>query len=207
MLINVNGQQQVVALLAEEVIGFSPDNGTTSGGIRIRPATDWRSVAGVGARQHPVRVVGVRHRQPRAGVASGERTDDGARAVARPADPVAFGTVIRRGDFVYLSSGHSGPAFMTAVNVKTGQVAWQQRGFAKAQLLYADGKFVMLDEDGTLALATATPQQFSVLAQAPLLKRIAWTPPTLVGTRLYVATGRRSWRSTSARRRPRVVAR
>ena len=44
----------------------------------------------------------------------------------------------------------------------------------------------MIDEDGALALATATPQKFSLLAQAPLLKRIAWTPPTLVGTRLYV---------------------
>jgi hypothetical protein len=87
---------------------------------------------------------------------------------------------------VVVSSGHSGPAFMTAVNIRTGALAWQQRGLAKAQLLHADGKLVILDEDGTLALATATPQKFEILAQTPLLKKVSWTPPTMVGTRLYV---------------------
>ena len=187
MLINVNGQQQVVALLAEEVIGFSPDDGTilwrhphaTGNGLAISQPV-WgpdnilfvSSAYGTGSRALELRQ------------ANGQTT---VRELwYSPRIQSHFGTVIRRGDFVYLSSGHSGPAFMTAVNVKTGQVAWQQRGFSKAQLLYADGKFVMLDEDGTLALATATPQLFSVLAQTSLLKRIAWTPPTLVGTRLYV---------------------
>ena len=37
-----------------------------------------------------------------------------------------------------------------------------------------------------LALAAATPQRFDVLARTALMKRLAWTPPTLVGTRLYV---------------------
>ena len=59
----------------------------------------------------------------------------------------------------------------------------------------------MIDEDGALALATATPQNFSVLAKASLLKRIAWTPPTLVGRGSTSATGIRSSRSISARRK------
>ncbi len=160
---------------------------SSSGGIRIRPATAWRSVNRCGA---PTTSCSCHRRTaPAAARWNCVRRMDRRRCAScghSPRIQSHFGTIIRRGDFVYLSSGHSGPAFMTAVNVKTGQVAWQQRGFAKAQLLYADGKFVMLDEDGTLALATATPQNFSVLAKAPLLKRIAWTPPTLVGTRLYV---------------------
>ena len=57
---------------------------------------------------------------------------------------------------------------------------------AKAQLLLADGKFILLDEDGTLALARAPPQRFEVISRTALLKKLAWTPPTLVGTRLYV---------------------
>jgi outer membrane protein assembly factor BamB len=187
MLINVDGQQQVVALLAAEVMGFNPNDGTllwrhphpTGNGLAISQPV-WgpdnilfvSSAYGTGSRALEL------HQK------NGQTT---VRELwASPRIMSHFGTVIRRGDFVYLSSGHSGPAFMMAVNVKTGQIAWQQRGFAKAQLLYADGKFVMIDEDGTLALATATPQNFTVLSQAPLLKRIAWTPPTLVGTRLYV---------------------
>ena len=45
----------------------------------------------------------------------------------------------------------------------------------------------MLDEDGTLAIAMVTPS-FQVLSQVALLKRIAWTPPTLVGTSCIFAT-------------------
>lgn len=75
---------------------------------------------------------------------------------------------------------------MTAVELKTGRIGWQTRDFAKAQLLYADGKLIILDEDGELGIARATPERFQVLSRASLLKRISWTPPTLVGTRLYV---------------------
>jgi hypothetical protein len=75
---------------------------------------------------------------------------------------------------------------MSAVELKTGKIAWRRRGFVKAQLLWADGKIILADEDGTLALCRATPQKFEVLSQVSLLQNIAWTPPTLVGTRLYL---------------------
>ena len=76
-----------------------------------------------------------------------------------------FGSVVRAGEFVYLSSGHSGPAFMTAVELKTGRIAWQTRDFSKAQILQADGKLIILDEDGTLGLASATPTASRSLAR------------------------------------------
>jgi len=97
-----------------------------------------------------------------------------------------FGTVIRHGDYLYFSSGHDGPAFMTCMKIQSGELRWQKRGFAKAQLLAADGKLILLDEDGTLALAEATPTEFRVLAQASLLQSLSWTPPTLAGTTLYL---------------------
>ncbi len=99
---------------------------------------------------------------------------------------VHIGTVIRIGDFAYGSSGDFGPAFISAVDMKTGSIAWQDRSFSRAQLLYADGKLVVLDEDGTLGLATVSPQGLKVLARANVLTNLAWTPPTLVGTALYV---------------------
>jgi outer membrane protein assembly factor BamB len=97
-----------------------------------------------------------------------------------------FGTAIQRDGFVYLSSGYDGPVFMMAVELKTGKIEWRDRTFAKAQLLYADGKIVLADQDGTLALCKASPSKFDVLSKASVLQSIAWTPPTLVGTRLYV---------------------
>ena len=45
---------------------------------------------------------------------------------------------IRLGDYVYGTNGQFGPAFLTAVNVETGEEAWQERGFGQSTLLYAD---------------------------------------------------------------------
>ena len=54
------------------------------------------------------------------------------------------------------------------------------------QLLYADGKAILLDEDGNLGLVTLSPTGMKVLARASVLQNLAWTPPTLSGTTLYV---------------------
>jgi hypothetical protein len=35
-------------------------------------------------------------------------------------------------------------------------------------------------------IAYPSPQGFRITAQAPLLTKIAWTPPTVVGTRVYI---------------------
>jgi outer membrane protein assembly factor BamB len=97
-----------------------------------------------------------------------------------------FGTAVRIGDFVYGSSGDFGPSFFSAVSVKTGQVAWQDRGLARASFVYADGRLILLDEDGTLALATVSPEGLKIQARAQVLASKAWTAPTLVGRRLYI---------------------
>jgi len=99
---------------------------------------------------------------------------------------IHIGTAIRIGSSIIGSSGDFGPAFLTAVDVSSGKVLWQGRAFARAQLLYADGKLVILDEDGNLGLATASATGLNVLAKASLLNHLSWTPPTLLGTRLYV---------------------
>ena len=75
---------------------------------------------------------------------------------------------------------------MTAVDIKTGKVLWQDRSFPKATFVYADGKFILVDEDGQVALVTLSAQGMKVIAKANVLEHLAWTPPTLVGTNLYI---------------------
>lgn len=99
---------------------------------------------------------------------------------------IHHGNALALGDYIYGSSGDFGPAFLMCMNIKTGEMAWRERGFSKANCLYADGKMILLDEDGNLALATATPQGLKVLSKCQLLQRTAWTAPTLVGTKLYI---------------------
>lgn len=100
---------------------------------------------------------------------------------------VAVGNVIRGGDVFYgASSNGMGPSFLTAVSAKDGKQLWSERGFAKANLLFADGKLIILDEDGVLALAMHQPEKLDVKSKVSLLKKPAWTPPTLVGEKLYI---------------------
>ena len=62
----------------------------------------------------------------------------------------------------------------------------KQLGSNTAYFVLAEGKFIILDEDGNLALATATPTELKVISKASVLKNLAWTVPTLVETKLYL---------------------
>ena len=96
-----------------------------------------------------------------------------------------FLSAIRLGDFVYGTTGDFGPAFLTALDIKTGQAAWQHRGFGRASLVQAGDKTIIMDEDGDLALARLTPQGATILTQARIFETTTWTAPSLVGTTLY----------------------
>ena len=101
---------------------------------------------------------------------------------------------LRLGDFVYGTSGQGATAIMTATHVATGETAWRARGFSRANMLYADGKALVLQEDGTLSMVTLTPTGMTTLAETVLFNTTSWTVPTLVGSTLY------------ARDRERIVA-
>jgi outer membrane protein assembly factor BamB len=188
MVIDVDGQKQAVVFGGDRIIGLDPATGTelwnhahrTDWGLNISTPV-WNpidhllvfsSAYGTGSRALELRQ------------ASGKTTVREIWAVSRVR--VHIGTIIRVGDTAYMSSGDFGPAFLTAMNVKTGAIEWQDRAFARAQLLYADNKLIVLDEDGTLGIASVSPQGLKVLARASILENRAWTPPTLVGRTLYV---------------------
>jgi len=101
------------------------------------------------------------------------------------------GNPVRVGDHIYGSSGDFGPAFFMGVNMKTGDVAWRERGFSKATCVSGDGKLIILDEDGNLALTTVTPQGMTVHSKCKIAERYAWAAPTLVGKTLYVRDRKR----------------
>jgi hypothetical protein len=92
---------------------------------------------------------------------------------------------LRIGNFVYGTSGQGATAIMTAIEIETGETAWRARGYSRASMIHADGKVLLLEEDGDLILATVTPTKLTTLATMQLFNTRAWTVPTLVGTTLY----------------------
>jgi outer membrane protein assembly factor BamB len=99
---------------------------------------------------------------------------------------IHHGNSVHAGNYVYGSSGDFGPAFFMGMDLPSGKIAWRERGFSKANCVLAAGKLIILDEDGQLALATATPDGLTVHSKCKLLEKYAWAAPTLVGTKLYI---------------------
>jgi hypothetical protein len=94
--------------------------------------------------------------------------------------------VVRSDDYVYGTSGDFAALAFTALDLKTGQVLWQDRRIARANSLLADGRLILLDESGRLVLATASPGGLEIHAECQLFDGHAWTAPTLAGNSLYI---------------------
>ena len=188
LLIDLGGERQLVVFASTRIIGFDPDDGKEL----------WSHPHLTTTRSTSRRRCG----RPHDGILfMSSAYDGGGRAIqlTKSGDAttvkelwfsnqvrIHFGTAVRLDDTVYASSGDFGPAPMTAVDVKTGEVLWRDRTFAKHSLLYADGKLVLLDEDGALALVEVNRQGMTVKARAQVFNSLSWTVPTLVGTRLYL---------------------
>jgi outer membrane protein assembly factor BamB len=187
ILIDVNGQGQLVVFAPRQVVGLDPENGDflwshpheTDYGLNISTPV-WgkgnllflSSAYSGGSRVIRLSRIG--------GKTSPEELWSSNRL------RLHFGNAIRLGNLILGTSGDFGPAFFTAIDVITGEEIWRERSFGRSQMVYADGKLVIVDEDGDLALATAAREGLKVHARAEVLTENAWTPPTLVGTILYV---------------------
>ena len=187
IVVKVDGQDQLVAVMGDEIVGINPDSGdllwkyphTTSWHLNIALPlwTDDNTLFVSSAYNGGC-------------VALQLHVVDGKTQVkeiwSNNRMRVHIGNLLRIGDTLYGSSGDFGPAPLTALDAKTGRVLWQDRAFPKATFLYADGKLIAVDEDGNLSLATVSPAGLKVLSHAALLRSNAWTAPALVGTALYV---------------------
>jgi len=106
-----------------------------------------------------------------------------------------WNTPIYHQGYLYGSSGrYSGTAELRCIEWKTGEVVWSRPGLRLASLLYVDGHFVCLSEDGKLRLVKATPQAYSQVAEAVVRERPggrvlinppAWAAPILSHGLLY----------------------
>jgi outer membrane protein assembly factor BamB len=74
---------------------------------------------------------------------------------------------------------------LNCIDFRTGKPAWKQRGLGCGSLLIADGKLLILAEDGTLVLAKASPAAYTELARSPFLEGRCWTVPVLADGRVY----------------------
>jgi outer membrane protein assembly factor BamB len=116
-----------------------------------------------------------------------------------------WNTPIYREGYLYASSGRNTEnAELRCIEFETGKVMWSQPNLTRSSLLYVDGHFVCLSEDGTLRLLRANPEKYDLVAEVVLaddktsepnafglgatrlLKYPAWAAPILSHGLLYV---------------------
>ena len=69
---------------------------------------------------------------------------------------------------------------LTCMDLLTGEVSWKERGLGCGSLMIADGKLIILSEDGQLVVANASPDSYQELARSDFLSGRCWTMPLLL---------------------------
>jgi outer membrane protein assembly factor BamB len=188
LTINVDGLEQLVSVMDGLVFGLNPHNGDLQWQIPFR-ADYGISVAtpvwcpgnllfvsaeyGAGSKMIHLARNGTQTKAKEAWTSNRLRLHNG--------------NAMWVGGALYFTSGGKGSqAILSAVEAASGNIFWQERSIQKATFVWADGKLITLDQDGYLMLADPSPKGFKVAAKSKLLTNLSWTPPVLVGTRLYL---------------------
>ncbi len=186
ILIEFDGQEQLVFLTSGEMIGINPANGKLLWKHDLDPRASYMATplwmsdglvfvsAAYGAGSRVIKLTKQDGKTVPEELWSSKKLR------------IHHANAIRMGDYLYGSSGDMGTALLVCMNIHTGKVAWRKRGFAKATLILAGERVIVLDEEGQLALATFTPEGMTLRSQCKLTERYSWAAPTLVGKTLYL---------------------
>jgi len=182
-LVDAGGSKQIVTPVSGHLAGFDPATGKTLwsrehknqwGTILTSPVIDasgrvFISAAGVGSI-----------------LLDPKAKDDGSRQVwSDEATQISHSNAVRAGDLVFASVGDK-VGFLSATSLKDGKQAWKERGFGRANLIRVGDQFLLLDFDGDLALVELDAEGMNIVTRATINDKPTWTPPTLLGTTLFV---------------------
>lgn len=74
---------------------------------------------------------------------------------------------------------------LTCIDQQTGKLKWREAGFGCGSLLIADGKLIILTDEGTLVTAKASPESYQEISRFKVLDHQCWTVPVLCNGLLY----------------------
>lgn len=187
MVIDVDGQDQVVLLVDREIVAIDPTNGDVI--WRHEHVNQWKTNISTPV-WNGVDLLFVTSGGEGGGRVLKLARKDGKTSLeevwANRKTGVGQSNVLRVEDHLYGCAGYGPNSFIMAVNLETGKTAWKERGYKSGTMLYADGKLIVLSGDGDLSLIEASPKACTVLSTFKLFEKDSWTVPTLVGQRLYV---------------------
>jgi outer membrane protein assembly factor BamB len=102
-----------------------------------------------------------------------------------------IGTCVLFDGYLYGSDDVFSGLLLRCVDFKTGEVMWEENKMnSTLSLIVADGKLIILDENGTLYIAEATPLSYKEISSGDVLDdeiklRKFWTSPVLCNGKIY----------------------
>jgi outer membrane protein assembly factor BamB len=187
VVVNVDGQDQIVCVVEKAIAGFDPADGSLlwshphenrGGDITTTPIWGPDNILFFsGAYQGGSRALRLTRQGGKTTVAE---------LWFHRQMRVHHSDVMRVGDHVYGPSGDFSGVVYMCVDIRTGDIKWRDRALGRANTVLVGSSALLLDEDGSLQLAQLTPEGVKTLAKAKLLENIAWTPPTVAGNRIYL---------------------
>jgi hypothetical protein len=98
-----------------------------------------------------------------------------------------FGTAAVLDGYAYGHHGDLGAILLKCVDLKTGEVKWEERQPGRSTLIAAEGHLITLGERGGLRLVAATPEGYRLKGELPnVLAPKAWAAPALANGKLYL---------------------
>jgi outer membrane protein assembly factor BamB len=185
--VTLAGVDQIVAVLANRVVGVSADRGNLL----------WESPFPADGGNHAAQPVIIGDNRIFVSSASGsirgaalEITRDGDRLTARE----VWRTNRMKNDFTS-SVYHDGfiygidTGILACIDAASGELKWKGGRYGNGQVLLASGHLVITTGDGELVLVRATPADHQEVARTTALEGSTWNHPALVDGFLLVRNG------------------
>jgi outer membrane protein assembly factor BamB len=97
-----------------------------------------------------------------------------------------FGSsVLLDGHLYGIDGNDTGERALMCVELATGEIRWAQGGFGSGALMAADGRLIILSEQGELVIARAHHDRYDELARSKVLDGKCWTVPVLANGLVY----------------------
>ena len=187
MAATIDGTRHVFFLTREGIVSVDPANGT------VRFTKRWRSSNNASVNAAAPVVVGdqlfvstcydtgaILHRVRKDGIDEVWKNDESLSN--------HFNTSVHRDGFLYGVHGRQDfrEAKLRCVELKTGKVRWTRDSIGCGSMVLADGRLIVLEENGDLVLVEATPEAYREKVRATLLTRPCFSEVALSNGRLFV---------------------
>lgn len=79
-----------------------------------------------------------------------------------------------------------GDGELKCIDMLTGKIEWEKKGFGQGQLIMADNKLFVLSDFGRMSVVEPTPVKYKELAEADVIEGKCWATPVISDGHMFI---------------------